>query len=316
MRELSILDRSGHAGTLHPMNANTTPRRRRPSAGLPVLALLLAVAASTSQAAGPGEAFRDCPHCPEMTPLPPGSFFMGSDTGKDLYRPQVAVTIATPFAIARTETTFDQWQACVDAGACEGGQSDHAWGKGDRPVINITWDQARAYPAWLGEITGHTYRLPSEAEWEYAARAGTTTTWWFGDTFVEGAVNCRRCDAEPWGGLSSAPVAQFPPNPWGLYDMNGNVWEWTLDCWQPNHAGTPTDGSPRLTVAPAGGPAGSTVTDGACIDKVMKGGAWYYFRQLSQSAARARNDSRVNSYVLGFRVVREMPEGPEERPAQ
>ncbi|WP_413206267.1 formylglycine-generating enzyme family protein [Rhodospirillum sp. A1_3_36] len=264
--------------------------------------------------------FKECTDCPEMVPLPAGSFTMGDDRGRQNVGPAVPITLSRPFAIARTETTWDQWTACVADGACEGGQDDHAWGRGNRPMINITWDQARDYAAWLSAKTGATYRLPTEAEWEYAARAGTDTPWWFGETMVTGRVNCRHCDPDkPWDARSSAPVGSYPPNPWGLSDMNGNVWEFTLDCWSKTHAGAPPDGSARPPDGSARPPDGSArPPDGSarrpesqngedCRDKTMRGGAWYYKASLSASTGRARADSHVWSYVVGFRVVREPP---------
>jgi formylglycine-generating enzyme required for sulfatase activity len=229
-----------------------------------------------------------------MVVLPAGSFVMGDARGPTTARSPVAVTLSRPFAMARTETTWDQWAACVADGGCVGGQDDHGWGKGSRPVVNVTWDQARDYAAWLSAKTGARYRLPTEAEWEYAARAGTTSDWWFGDTMAAGKVNCRHCDgAAPWDAKGSAPVGSYPPNPWGLSDMHGNVWEWTLDCWSPNHGGAAADGAAR-------GPE-------TCRDKTMRGGAWYYIAAQSVSAGRARGDRGVWSYVVGFRVVREPP---------
>lgn len=224
---------------------------------------------------------------------------MGDAKGPRASRPAVSITLAHPFAIARTETTWDQWTACVNDGACAGGQDDHGWGRGLRPMVNITWDQARDYAAWLSTKTGATYRLPSEAEWEYAARAGTETPWWFGASMEQSRVNCRHCDPDTsWDARASAPVGSYPPNPWGLLDMNGNVWEWTLDCWSETHAGAATDGTAR-----GPGPQGSE----DCRDKTMRGGAWYYIAPLSASTGRARGDGHAWSYVVGFRVIREPP---------
>ena len=208
--------------------------------------------------ASAAEAVRDCPQCPRMVVLPAGA--------------------AGTFAIARTETTFDDWQACVEAGACRGGQDDHGWGRGRRPVINVTWADATAYARWLSDLTGAAYALPSEAEWDYAARAGTGTAYWWGDAVGRGHANCRECDTR-WGGRSTAPVASFPPNPFGLYDMNGNVWEWTEACW---------------SAAPP------------CRERVIRGGSWYYFPEMSRADSRAKLDAAQWSYNVGFRVVRRL----------
>ncbi|MEO5375831.1 MAG: formylglycine-generating enzyme family protein [Alphaproteobacteria bacterium] len=239
-----------------------------------------------------GEVFQDCPDCPEMVVVGAGSFIMGSDAAPE-QRPPVAVTIARPFALATTETTFDLWEACVAGGGCAKIPDDHGWGRGRQPVINISWDEANAFTRWLSKLTGATYRLPTEAEWEYAARAGTTTAYWWGDHVGDGKANCRKCNAE-WGGRQSAPVASFPANPFGLYDLNGNVWEWVADCWTPNHKNAPTDGSAAVD------------PKGECRERTAKGGAWYYYEMQARPSSRARHVAGQWSYTVGFRVLREM----------
>lgn len=271
--------------------------RHRAGSGLHMAAaaaLLAALAAAGARAAEvdgpPGDPFRDCAVCPEMIPLPTGAFAMGSDVLRAAGPPR-PVRITDAFAIARTETTWDQYQACVEAGACRGGQDDHGWGRGDRPVINLTIADARAYAAWLSAVTGRSYRLPSEAEWEWAARAGTTTPYPWGDAMEEGRASCRGCDGPVVEHAGTTPVGAWPANAWGLHDMNGNLWEMTADCWTPRHP-------PDASQAP-------TVTE-PCADHVMRGGAWYYVPAQSSSAARQRNPDAVWSYVVGFRVVRDM----------
>lgn len=209
-----------------------------------------------------GAAPRSCPDCPPLVnvPAPPGG---------------------RAYALTRTEITFDQWAACVSDGACRGGQDDHGWGRRNRPVINVTWEDARAFAAWMGGRLGRVCRLPSEAEWEHAARAGTSTAFWWGEATGTGHANCRDClGAKPPYG--TRPAASFKPNPWGLYDMNGNVWEWTADCWTP---GAET-----------------------CGERVIKGGSWYYFSGMSKAGARAHNDARLWSYNIGIRVLCEPPQ--------
>ncbi|TAN48908.1 MAG: formylglycine-generating enzyme family protein [Rhodospirillales bacterium] len=247
-----------------------------------------------------GEPFKDCDDCPEMVIVPAGSFVMGSQTGHENERPEHKVTIAKSFALGRFEITFDDWQLCVDAKACTRSPDDHQWGKAKRPVMNVTFDDVTQYLTWLSKKTGKRYRLPSEAEWEWAARGGAKTIYPWGDGMEDGLANCRSCGAEPFGGFSSAPVGSYPPNGYGLYDMTGNVWEWVQDCWHPDHTGASKDAKPR-------GPETQSLPGiPACLARVMKGGAWYYFAPMARPAARARNDSRVLSYVLGFRVAREI----------
>ena len=256
---------------------------------LSFLFFAFAFAASAADAPKPLAAFRDCPECPEMVWLPSGTFIMGSTAQKE-EMPAHRVTFPKPFAIGKYEVTFDEWDACLKAGGCTHNPDDHKWGRGRRPAINVTHDQAKGFAAWLATRTGATYRLPSEAEWEYAARAGTTTEYFWGDEAGQNRANCRDCESE-WSKLGSGPVGSFPANPWGLHDLHGNVWEWNEDCWNPSYAGAPADGAARLT--------------GNCGRRVMRGGSWYYFSRNSRSAWRFSNDPRVPSYGIGFRVVRE-----------
>jgi len=262
---------------------------RPASTGLVSVFLLLALPVQASEALIP------CPICPPMVVVPAGRFVMGdAKAHAEAEKPEIAVTILHPFALGRTEVSFDQWQPCVEDGACRGGQDDHGWGRGSRPVINVTWDDAAAFAAWVGKRSGLTCRLPREAEWEYAARAGTTTGFWWGNAAGTGNANCRDCQGAGPPPYGSQPTASFKPNPWGLYDMNGNVWEWTADCWTPNHA----------SAVPATAFPNSPAT---CRDRVIKGGSWYYFSAMSRASARARNDARVWSYNIGLRVLCELP---------
>lgn len=257
-----------------------------------VIAAALALAPAAALAETPGDGFRDCGQCPRMVAIPAGSFVMGSDGRHEQERPAHWVTIERPFAIGRYEVTFAEWQACHDEGGCSFVPDDHKWGRDRRPVINVDFAAAGEYVAWLARRTGHAYRLPSEAEWEYAARAGTVTAYWWGDEVGEGNANCRECGTR-WSGKGTAPVGSLAANPLGLHDTSGNVWEWVGDCWNPDHAGAPATGTTRL--------------EGDCLNRVIRGGSWYYFSRLSRSAYRFKNDSRVKSYNIGFRVVRELP---------
>ena len=204
-----------------------------------------------------GEAFRDCQDCPEMVVVPAGSFMMGSPANEPERfldeGPQRKVTIANPFAVGKHSVTFAEWDACVADGGCGGyAPSDEGWGRGDRPVINVSWENAQSYVQWLSRKTGKGYRLPSEAEREYFARAGTTTAYWWGASITPNQANYlgtkRPIKGEGGSGERSkptVPVHSFTPNPWGLYQVHGNVWEWTEDCWNDGYSNAPTDGSVR-----------------------------------------------------------------------
>src|SRR5262249_7834856 len=156
-----------------------------------------------------------------------GRFKMGSPDDEldrsDSEGPQHAVTVAKPLAVSKFEVTFDDWDACTAAFACA--QVPDHWGRGQMPVINVSWEDAKAYVAWLSQVTGKAYRLLSEAEWEYAARAGTTTRYSWGDDAVAGDANCDGCGGG-WKLQQTAPAGTFKPNAFGLHDMHGNVWEW------------------------------------------------------------------------------------------
>lgn len=239
----------------------------------------------------PGDVFKDCADCPEMVVVPPGLFIMGLGGTTKKEGPPHRVVIKEPFAIGAFEVTFDQWEACRNDGGCDHDPDDHGWGRGDRPVVNVTLAHVEEYLAWISRKTGYNYRLPSEAEWEYAHRAGKTTRYPWGDEAGKNLANCKDCYSQ-WSAKSTAPVGSFAPNGFGLYDTFGNAYEWTADCWNSTHEGAPGDGSAR--------------EDGDCRQRVMKGGSFYYFQKVGRSSYRAKNPSAVNSYWLGFRVVRDL----------
>jgi formylglycine-generating enzyme required for sulfatase activity len=228
--------------------------------------------------AGVGRVFRDCPNCPEMVVLPAGAARLAS--GLD-------VTIAAPFAVGKFEVTFEQWDACVAQGGCSHRPDDRGWGRGRQPVMKLSWDDAQEYVEWLSRTTGKTYRLLSEAEWEYAAQAGS------GHEQVAEAganqANCNGCGSR-WDDKQTAPVGSFAANAFGLHDMIGNVWEWTADCWNASHAGAASHGSARLT--------------GDCSRRVLRGGTWNFDPRVARSAYRdgSPSDARVDN--RGFRVAR------------
>jgi formylglycine-generating enzyme required for sulfatase activity len=277
--------------------------------------------------AGKSEWFKDHALGPEMVVVPAGEFAMGSSESQiaalykqyeteDLYNrqgpqykqyekedwhnregPQHVVRIKAPFAAGRYAVTFDEWDACIGDGGCKGYRpSDQGWGRGKRPVINVSIDDAMTYVEWQSRKTGKIYRLLSEAEWEYVARSGMAASFWWGETISTGQANydgnCTfRGGAKGEYRKKTVAVDSFEPNPWGFYNMHGNVWEWCEDLWHKNYEGAPTDGLVWLQ----GGDAAS---------RVVRGGAWNNIPQSLRSANRiaSRSDSRFN--FLGFRVAR------------
>jgi formylglycine-generating enzyme required for sulfatase activity len=259
--------------------------------------------AAKEQALKPKDTFRECApeqgkdYCPEMVVVPAGAFTMGSpamEKGQtSTEEPQHMVTIAKPFAVSKFELTFDEWDICVANGDCPRGVSDSGWGREQRPVINVTWDDAQYYVAWLSKVTGQTYRLLSEAEYEYAARAGKQTAYpWGNDIHLNGTVmaNCKSCGSQ-WDGKQTAPVGSFAANGFGLYDMVGNVFEWVEDCVHDNYVGAPTDGS-------------AWMEGGDCNSRVVRGGSWDTAPIILRSAHRGRRSADLRGTGLGFRVGR------------
>ena len=255
-----------------------------------------------------GKRFRDCPDCPEMVVMPAGQFTMGSrrEAGRNRDEgPVHLVTIGAPFAIGSNEVTFAEWDACVADGGCAGYRpSDEGWGRGARPVINVSWEDADQYVGWLSGKTALKYRLPSEAEWEYAARAGTATARYWGDGEAEqcrhanGADRSMEREYPDWvvapcgdGHAHTAPTdGGFSPNGWGLLHMLGNVWEWTADCWNGNYVGAPIDGS--------------AWTKNCSGELVLRGGSWSNAPKFLRSAARFYRSMGYREKDIGFRVAR------------
>jgi formylglycine-generating enzyme required for sulfatase activity len=229
---------------------------------------------------------------PEMVVIPAGKFRMGDIQGQGLKdeQPVHEVRIRRPFAVGRYEITFDQYDEFAKA-AGRDLPEDEGFGRGRRPVIRVSWEEAGDYAEWLSRQTGKRYRLPTEAEWEYAARGGTETAYWWGNERMSGFANCIGCGSK-WDGKQPAPVGSFKPNPFGLYDTAGNVWEWVQDCWHDNYQGAPSDGS-----------AWEKEPNGDCYGRVRRGGSYIgNARSSSRSVFRARARFRA----LGFRLVREI----------
>jgi formylglycine-generating enzyme required for sulfatase activity len=232
-----------------------------------------------------------------MLVVPSGSLMMGSPpTEKDRQvdeGPQHKVTIVRPFAVSKFQLTFDEWDTCVDYGDCPQGASDAGWGRGRLPAIDVSWKDAQRYVAWLSKMTGKDYRLLTEAEYEYAERAGTETAYFWGDDIGKGNANCNACGTK-WDNNSDAPVGSFAPNQFGLYDMAGNVWEWVEDCFHPDYGGAPADGPAWLA---------------DCPDehiRVERGGGKNAPPRLMRSAARMGVTSDTRRASLGFRVARSL----------
>ena len=250
--------------------------------------------AAESKAAGTKpsvvKTFKDCGACPEMIALPAGSFTMGSNSGDLSEAPPHQVHIGYSFAISRFEITAAEWKACFTDGGCDYLPKRKGMTAAS-PVHNLSWLDARQYVKWLSKKTGKKYRLPSEAEWEYAARAGTKTEYWWGNAVGEGNANCKNCGGD-WNRKRPAVVDSYSANPFGLQGMNGSVWEWVADCWFESYKGAPHDGSARDRKD--------------CQSRVLRGGSWRNDASYARSAGRFTYDHDVRYVLNGFRVVRSM----------
>ena len=238
------------------------------------------------------EKFRDCDACPLMVVVPEGSYRMGNDWHPH-ERPEHTVTIAKPFAAGVHEVTFAEWDACRDDGGCSHNPDDRGWGRGTRPVINVSWKDARQYVQWLSRKTGKHYRLLSESEWEYVARAGSSKAYsWGASLYIPGSkrANCVDCGSR-WDGRRTAPVGSFPENDFGLHDVHGNVWERVEDCWNAGaYFGAPQDGRAQ--------------TRGQCSIRMMRGGSWKDKPWDMRTSHRGLGADDKRSDTAGFRVAR------------
>jgi formylglycine-generating enzyme required for sulfatase activity len=236
---------------------------------------------------------------PEMVVIPAGSFKMGAvqGGGDSDEKPVHQVTIPRALAIGRFEITFEDYDRFCQATGREKPKDGRRWfpfsnwGRGSRPAINVSWDDAIAYTRWLSEQTGKTYRLPSESEWEYAAKAGSDERYWWGFNIGENRANCKGCGS-PFDGKKTAPAGTFPPNPFGLHETAGNVWEWCQDRWHESYDGAPANGSAWEV--------------GDDLRRVQRGGSFGSKSRYVRSSARGRGKSTDRYVYLGFRVVREM----------
>jgi len=253
---------------------------------------------------GSGQSARDCPTCPEMVMVPSGSFQMGSPESEEgriaNENPVRTVTIGQPFAVGKFEVTFAEWEACVSGGGCQSNKTPSAmgWGKGRHPVINVSWNDAKEYVEWLSNMTGQTYRMLTEAEWEYVARADTTTPFSTGPTITSKQANFD--GSLTYGDSAKGEYRQKTvevgslntPNAFGLHDVHGNVWEWVEDCWINSYNGAASDASARTTAC----------TDGEL--RVLRGGSWRFGPSLLRSAVRSGNSSTIRIFIIGFRLAR------------
>ncbi len=283
-------DRNLGLGPYSPVIRRLVIRRVKIKFALVVGVMILSLVSVGAKAAElPGEVVRDCPECGELVVVPPGDFQMGS-TEKPTESPPHRVTIHKAFAIGRKEVTLAEWDRCVAAGGCKTPLPDYGWGRGARPAIDVSWDDAKEFIAWLSKSTGKPYRLPTEAEWEYAARAGTETSYWWGKANEPGRAKCAECGDPP--PPQSAPTGSYRPNAFGLYDTAGNAAEWVEDCWNPSYRGAPVDGSAWQT--------------GDCSLRVLRGGSYADKAANLRSSFRFRYDEDVRYNANGFRVARDV----------
>ncbi|RTL67369.1 MAG: formylglycine-generating enzyme family protein [Hyphomicrobiales bacterium] len=277
---------------------------------LSVLVLLgmtsLTASAASDNTQRAGTVFKDCANCPEMVVVPAGEFMMGSpetERGRSKNEgPQHKVTIAQPFAVGKVEVTFAQWDECVKEGGCATKPDDSGWGRGRRPVINVSYDDAKEFVAWLAKKTGKPYRLLTEAEWEYAARAQTKWNpspppFSTGATihYQQANYDANFSYGKPNGGLyrqKTVDTGTLPKNAFGLHEMHGNVWEWVEDCYKDSYAGAPTDGS--------------AVQSANCELRILRGGSWNYHPNALRAAYRYATFGGLRVNQAGFRVARSL----------
>ena len=264
----------------------------------------LAKAALEDLKPSPGKTFRDCDVCPLMVTVPGGNANLGANADEPDVRPNEQpkrpVIIGSPFSIGVTEVTFSQWEACASAGGCPAVTNNNGWGGGKRPVINVSWDDAQKYAGWLSSKTGKNYTLPSESQWEYAARGGDTGIYAGGSkkalcAFANGAgsesgLAWANTECNDLASDRTLPAGSLSGNKYGLKDMIGNVAEWTLDCNTLNLRDAPTDGSPDLR--------------GSCNQRAVRGGSWFSPPADLRYSARLMQRRGDSNDFTGFRVVR------------
>lgn len=239
------------------------------------------------------DALQDGSYGPEMISLPAGQFQMGdlNNQGDDNEKPIQTIIFSHSFALSRYEVTFEEYDHFADITKRKRPE-DEGWGRGLQPVINVSWQDANAYVKWLAANTGQAYRLPSEAEWEYAARSGTSSAYWWGNELSTERAVCDGCGSR-WDAKQPAPVGALAANPWGLHDLNGNVDEWVQDCYSDTYTGHPTNGGARA--------------DSNCTYRAMRGGSWFDIGRVVRSASRYRHPPDASRNTWGFRVALDLP---------
>ncbi|WP_233272886.1 formylglycine-generating enzyme family protein [Paraburkholderia acidisoli] len=273
-----------------PVNGNPGANTNAGTSAKAAAAAATTAAAATAALPAGAHDIHDCPACPIMIAVTPGAFTMGMEKDDPSERPAHRVTLSHPYALSKYAVTVAQWNACADAGACPHLSADENSAK-NAPARDLSWDDAQQYVKWLAKITGKPYRLPTEAEWEYAARAGTDTRYWWGNDMRKGTANCKDC-GPPWRAEAPADVGAFPANAFGFYDMAGGVWEWVSDCWHNSYKNAPDDGS--------------SWDEPNCPTRVLRGGSWRDGADYMLSATRFKYDSSVRYNANGFRVARDM----------
>lgn len=253
----------------------------------------IATCALTSAAAQqPGESFSDALSLggqgPEMVVIPAGGLQMGCISGQHCFSNELPihdVTIPRTFAVSKYEVTFDDFDRFPSPNRAD----DAGWGRGRRPAINVSWNDAQEYVSWLSSETGQAYRLLTEAEWEYVARARSSTAYSWGNAIGSNQANCDGCGSR-WDDRQTAPVDSFQANNFGVHGMHGNVWEWVEDCWNDGYESAPSDSSPW--------------PNGDCRSRVLRGGAWNILPEYLRSATRYHLGPQVRLNIVGFRVAR------------
>jgi formylglycine-generating enzyme required for sulfatase activity len=288
------------AAVVPPASLPPAPNAATPTVGVYPPARAMPLTAAQERALKPQDTFEECANCPQMVVVPAGNFTMGSSEGEPGRAanegPQRAVTIAKAFAVGKFAVTFEQWETCVAGGGCNAySPADEAGRRGRHPVVNVSWDDAKAYVAWLSKVTGKPYRLLSEAEREYVTRAGAASPFWFGATISSKQANYDGSIAYGTGEKSdfrqrTLPVDFFAPNLFGLYQVHGNVAEWTEDCWRPSYVNAPNDGSAR--------------TQPDCGGRTLRGGSFLDGPNALRSAARSGFLPGNRAKGVGFRVAR------------